>query len=95
VVRLTRDQVVLDVRRERVPVKRRLLQTVFAQPTHWSIVPRPKDALNLPAEWGSRYAVCPVCSARAPIADFPADMRCPQCDGVFAIAWDERYLKRR
>jgi hypothetical protein len=95
VVRLTRDQAVLDVRRERVPVARRLVQTVFSQPSRWSIVPRPKDAANLPSEWGSRYAVCPMCGGRAPIAEFPPEMPCPQCKGVFAIAWDERYLKRR
>ena len=95
VVRLTRDKVFLDVTRECVPVGRRLLQTVFQHPTRWTIVPLPQDAANVPPEWGTRYAVCPACHARAPIRDFPPDMRCPQCRGVFTIGWDEHYLKRR
>jgi hypothetical protein len=95
VIRLTRDQAVLQVTRQHVPVGRRLLQTIFQPPTHWTVVPRPEDAANLPAQWGARYAVCPACQARAPLSDFPPDMRCPHCRGVFAIAWDERYLKRR
>ena len=49
-VRLTRDNVTLDVSRERVPVPRRLLQTMFAAPARWSVVPRPSDAVNLPDE---------------------------------------------
>ena len=58
-VRLTRDNVTLDVSRDRVPVPRRLLQTMFARPARWSVVPRPSDAVNLPSEWGTRYLVCP------------------------------------
>lgn len=95
VVRLTRDRAVLDVTDERVPVARRLVQTVYQEPRRWTVVPLPRDAVNVPAEWGTRYTVCPACQARAPIADFPPEMACPQCRGVFAIAWDEHYLKRR
>ena len=94
-VRLTRDNVTLDVCRERVPVPRRLLQTLFAPPARWSVVPRPPDAINLPADWGSRYAVCPACQGRAPLSGFPYELPCPRCRGVFAVGWDERYLKRR
>jgi hypothetical protein len=96
VVRLTRDQAVLQVTHERVPVERRLLQTVFQQPNEWSVVPRPAESGDLPPRhWGQRYAVCPGCHARAPLSDFPLEMRCPSCRGVFAIAWDEGYLKQR
>jgi hypothetical protein len=95
VVRVTRDKVFVDVARERVRVARRLVQTVFEAPTRWSVVPLSRHAANVPAEWGTRYAVCPVCHARAPIVDFPLELRCPQCSGVFKLAWDEHYLKRR
>jgi hypothetical protein len=95
VLGFTRDQAVLEVTRERVPVERRLLQTVFAPPTRWSVVPRPEEAARMPAQWGTRYAVCPVCHGRAPLNDFPREMRCPHCHGTFAIAWDEHYLRRR
>ena len=94
-LRLTRDQVHLEVIRERVPVPRRLLQTMFARPARWSVVPRPSDAVNLPDDWGARYAVCPGCRGRAPLSGFPQELPCPHCRGVFPVAWDEHYLKRR
>jgi hypothetical protein len=95
VVRMSRTEIVLDVTHERVPVPRRLLKTVFAKPTRWTIVPRPDDAVNMPSEWGSRYGVCPACQGRAPIGGFAPELPCPHCRGVFAVAWDEHYLKRR
>lgn len=95
VVRFARDDAVLEVTREPVPVSRRLLQTVFSQPHQWTIVPRPDDAVNLPSEWGGRYAVCPSCRERAPISGHPIDMPCPKCRGVYRLAWDEHYLRKR
>jgi hypothetical protein len=47
-VRLTRENVLLEVMREQVPVPRRLVKTTFAQPARWSVVPRPADAVNFP-----------------------------------------------
>lgn len=94
VLRLTRDQAILDGMRGRARVARRLLQTAFEPPSRWTVVPRPRDAVNLPPEW-TRYAVCPACHERAAITDFSPDMRCPKCRGVYGIAWDEHYLKRR
>ncbi len=32
---------------------------------------------------------------RAPISGYPHDLPCPHCRGVFIVAWDEHYLKRR
>ncbi|PYO97225.1 MAG: hypothetical protein DMD60_07735 [Gemmatimonadetes bacterium] len=93
-VRLTRDNVTVDVRRERVPVPRRLVQTIFARPARWSVVPRPSDAVNLPGDWGARYLVCPACQGRAPFSGFPRELPCPHCRGVFTVAWEEHYLKR-
>jgi hypothetical protein len=93
VVHLSRDRAVLDDTREQVRVARRLVETVFQAPTRWTVVPLPRDAVNVPAEWGNRYAVCPACYARAPIVDFALELRCPKCRGVFGIAWDERYLR--
>jgi hypothetical protein len=95
VVRFARDQVVLDVMRERVTHRRRLFQTTFAKPIRWTVVPRPADAIHTPKDWGARYLVCPACQGRAPVSGFPLDRSCPSCHGVFAIAWDEHYLRKR
>ncbi len=95
VVRLAKDRAVLDVTDDRVPVPRRLLQTVFARPFHWSIVPLPEDAVDVPSDWGTRYVVCPACQARARLSGHPADMPCPHCGQTFQVNWDEHYLRRK
>ena len=95
VLRLSRDKVMLDVTHEHVPMPRRLVKTVFARPSRWTVVPRPSDAINLPSDWGTRYAVCPACQGRAPISGYSLELPCPHCRGVFDVAWDEHYLKRR
>src|SRR5437899_12181408 len=86
VVRFVKDRAVLDVTDDRVPVARGLLQTTFTQPLHWSIVPLPADAINVPSDWGGRYVVCPACHARAPLSGHPVDLTCPQYVVVFRIA---------
>ena len=95
VVRFVKDRAVLDVTDDRVPVPRRLLQTVFSAPLQWSIVPLPDDAVNVPSEWGGRYVVCPACHARAPLSGHPMDLPCARCGGAFRLAWDEHYLRKR
>ena len=93
VVGLTPEDVVLQVpRRERVRVPRRFLQTLFARPRLWTVVPGPAEAAEPSEHSRERYAVCPACRARAPIAGSNAEMQCPRCRGVFGVAWDEGYL---
>jgi len=95
VVRLAKDRVVLEVTDDRVPVPRRLLQTVFSRPVQWSIVPLPEDAVNVPSDWGTRYVVCPACHARASLSGHPMDITCARCSGAFQVAWDEHYLRKK
>jgi hypothetical protein len=94
VVQFLKDRAVLEVTHDRLPVQRRFLETQFERPFRWSIVPLPADAVNVPSDWGTRYVVCPACCARAPISGHPLDLPCPQCQGVFRIAWDEHYLRK-
>jgi hypothetical protein len=98
VVRLTPDEAVLQVpRREQVRVPRRHVETLSNRPRHWTVVPRSRDrdAEPAPTGWHARYAVCPACRTRAPITSYALDMRCPSCDGLFSIAWEEKYLTAR
>lgn len=92
VVSVTRSKAALEVNQASIVVPRRLVQLVFSRPFSWSVVPRPPQAANLPSDWGTRYAVCPVCRTRAPLGGHPISLGCPRCNGVFRVAWEERYL---
>lgn len=94
VTRFTPSEVFLDVQRFPIGVPRRYLEVVLGRPLRWSVVPRPRDASKLPPGLGVPYAVCPVCRTRAPLEGRPGKMTCPKCQGVFAVAWDERYLAK-
>jgi len=91
-MRFTPAEIFLDVQHSQFAVPRRLLNLVIGRPTRWSVVPRPRDAAKLPPALGAPYAVCPGCRGRAPLEGSPAQLTCPRCRGVFAVAWDERYL---
>jgi hypothetical protein len=95
VTRLSATEVVVDVNRRPTAVPRRHLQLHAAPPTSWTVVPRPRDAVRMPSSWGDTYAVCPNCRERSPLNNHPSNLRCHRCNGLFPIAWDERYLARR
>src|SRR6266566_1453940 len=85
VVQVTGVEAVLEVTPEPVPVPRRLIETVFRRPFRWSIVPRPRDARNVPSGWGDRYGVVPVGSRPAPNEGPSRGPACPKGHGVFGI----------
>lgn len=86
VVRLTPEAAWLDVSRRTLSVPRESLEIVTVRPDQWSVVPRPYDAVDLPVKWGSRYIVCPRCSQRAAVPEYPTEMQCPGCSGVFTTS---------
>jgi hypothetical protein len=92
VTRFTPAQIFLDVQHCSIAVPRPLLDLLVGRPHRWSVVPQPRDAAKLPPELGAPYAVCPGCRARSPLKGSPATLTCHRCRGVFAVAWDERYL---
>ena len=91
VVRLTPEEAVLAVNQQPLAVPRSFLQIVPVRPDQWSVVARPRDAVNMPSSWGSRYAVCPNCAHRRSLLGQPTDLPCPKCGGVFAVAWHDPY----
>jgi hypothetical protein len=82
-------EVLLDVNRRQVPVPRASLKIVSTAPRVWSIVPLPRDAKGLAPQWGDKYAVCPECRQRARLKGSPETMRCPRCERVFRVEWEQ------
>ena len=89
VIRLTPVEAILEVNQRHLSVPREYLQIVPLRPRMWSVVERPRDAVDLPLSWGSRYAVCPHCSARTSLRQGLPRMRCGRCSGVFEIDWPD------
>jgi hypothetical protein len=88
---LTPQEAVLDVNSSPVGVSRSLLTMLPTHPLVWSVVPRPHDAGELPANWAPCYAVCPNCKDRARLGS-AVNMRCARCGGVFDIGWGDPYF---
>ena len=98
VLSLGADHAILDVDNAPVRVSRDYLEFREVRPGLWTIVPRPRDADNVPTGWGEFYAVCPHCAARAPVGPRSGGggggtKRCTRCEQSFEVAWDERYLR--
>lgn len=92
VVELTAGDAVLDVNRKSVPVPRTALDIVSGPPRVWTIVRRPRDAKGLVTEWDDKYLVCPGCRNRVPLKGNPHSLRCPRCDQLFRVGWDEWFM---
>ncbi|HEV2751160.1 MAG TPA: hypothetical protein VGV12_11620 [Gemmatimonadales bacterium] len=90
------EDAVLDVDNAPVRVSQELLEFREERPSHWTIVPRPRDAEKVPDAWGEFYAVCPHCAARAPVGPRSGGgaKRCTRCEQSFEVAWDEGYLRQ-
>lgn len=88
VLRLGALEATLDVHGHPQTVARSALELSAAPPSRWSVVPYARRAAGVP-DAGAVYAVCPGCRSRASMVDRPATLRCPRCNGLFEIAWDE------
>jgi hypothetical protein len=89
VIRVTADEVDLEVNRQEANVPRWLLDIAEDPPRTWTIIARPADARGPALAWGDRYVVCPSCRTRARLKGHQQHMQCPRCRGRFRIAWDE------
>lgn len=84
------DRLTIRIGTRMVDVPRRLLEVRATRPTFFSVITRVGD--NEPpagVELGRRYAVCPNCSHRIPLAGEPTTKKCPKCEHVGEIAWWE------
>ncbi len=92
VTRLAPLKAILDVNRRSLVVPHFLIEIVAKPPRCWSVVPRPRNARQLPADWGEVYGVCPSCRERAALRGRPRRLDCRRCGGAFDVAWGEAYL---
>jgi len=88
VVKLSPAEVVLDINGKPTPFPRQSLEILPERPKLWAVVPRPSHSPRMPMTWGARYAVCPNCRERARLEEHATSMRCPKCNGVFDIGWE-------
>ncbi|MGH7751382.1 MAG: hypothetical protein ACREN5_01085 [Gemmatimonadales bacterium] len=71
---------------------RSLLELRVAPPCEWTVVRGPLNAARVPAGARDGYVVCPNCRHRDPLPDARVSTtRCPRCNEVFTVAWDEAY----
>lgn len=84
-------QVVIDVAGEPVNASRSSLDITSTAPDRWSVVFRFKNPVHFPGV--SKYAVCPNCRERVPLAERLAVLRCRQCSQLFDVGWDEHNLQ--
>ncbi len=92
VLELTPRDAVLEVQRKPLSLPRHSLQFLSVPPYTWTVVAQPHDARGLAAAWGGTYVVCPSCRNRAPLKGSPQRLRCPRCNGLFRVAWEEWFI---
>lgn len=95
VLRLGAQEAVLDVGRHPLSLERSLLRFSFAPPTQWTVVRDPRNAARGVAAAATSHAVCPNCRRRVPLTGSPPTLRCPGCNGLFDVAWDDGASLRR
>ncbi len=82
---LTPREVQLWVRGRNIQVARPLLEFRSTPPREWTVAR---------TNGSDPYLVCPSCRHRAHLPDGQAaTLRCPRCNELFTIAWDDRPSK--
>lgn len=85
--------VILNVRKNNVPIPRSMLDIIPDRPNKWSVVrwqetqrgARRASEQNI----GLSYAVCPACGERSKIEPPDAStMTCAHCHGTFVLDWE-------
>lgn len=85
--------VILNVRKQNVPVPRSMLDIRAGSPDAWSVVQwqeSQRGAKRASQEsLGLQYGVCPACGERTRLEPpRVAELTCAQCGGTFAVDWE-------
>ena len=84
---------VVEVRNQRVRLRRGDVEIRTEVPDHWSVVVRTAVLRPTPGGKGMEvvgtYAVCPLCHYRQDFAGKPARLRCVRCGATSPVDWTE------
>jgi hypothetical protein len=95
VVEVGNDEVLINVNGKPQAVSRDLVEVQDVLPKRWTVVRSSIPARGLSPVSRDGYVVCPRCRHRAPMpAKTTPSLRCPRCNEMSEIAWDEKYLGR-
>ncbi len=88
------DLVILDVRKENVPIPRSMVEITTTAPTRWSVVQWEESQRGAQraseSRFGLVYAVCPGCRARQQLRPPDAErMTCEECGEAFDVEWEQ------
>ncbi|MGD2135033.1 MAG: hypothetical protein PVF27_02690 [Gemmatimonadales bacterium] len=85
------DQVVVNVGGTPRRVMRGSVTLADDRPPVWSVVRQQASTSSAPAarQMGELYGVCPNCLYRAPLTDKDLELRCRQCNQLFAVDWSQ------
>lgn len=84
--------VVLQVRKENIPVPRSQLDLSDEQPAKWSVVQWEEGQRGArrasEANFGMTYLVCPSCGNRVRLEPDVERLTCSECSGEYELDWD-------
>lgn len=89
VVDLTPVEAYVDVNHRLLHIPRAFVQVLPLRPPLWSVVPGEREGAASPR----MYGVCPSCCSRAPLQGKVRTLRCPKCQGAFAVAWADSHWR--
>jgi len=89
VLSVSQLEVVVEVHDRPILVARPWVELVAVPPPRWTVIERGATSRRLPGRQSERYAVCPSCRERVPLAGRPPKLRCRRCRGVFEVEREE------
>jgi hypothetical protein len=93
VLSVTHDEVSLSVNARPVVTPRASVELRGERPRRWTVIRQPTYLIRVPETFLDGYLVCPRCRNRVPLPDRSAlSVRCPCCNVLSEVAWDENYL---
>jgi hypothetical protein len=93
VLAVTPRQVRLTVNTAPVLLGRDQVELRLEPPRRWTVLLKPARLARVPQSFHDGYLVCPSCRNRVSLPQRATlTMRCPRCNVLSEVGWDEHYL---